>query len=82
MARTILRESSKRQPTRPQSHDEDSWGLLYGVGINYQVNPRTRVRLNWEQNDQLSVGLNLGGGIGFYEVGGSRLVSLGFDYRL
>jgi hypothetical protein len=40
-----------------------------------------RVRLNWEQNDQLSVGLALGGGVGFYELGSSSLTSLGLDYR-
>jgi outer membrane receptor protein involved in Fe transport len=61
--------------------DESSFGFLYGVGINYQLNPHTRLRLNWEQNDQLSIGLALGGGVGFYELGSSRLTSLGFDYR-
>ena len=45
------------------------------------MNPRTRIRLNWEENDQLALGLNLGGGIGFYELGSARLTSLGLDYR-
>lgn len=63
------------------SSDEDSFGFLYGVGLNYQVNPRMRVRLNWEENDQLSIGLALGGGVGLYQLGSSRLTSLGLDYR-
>ena len=75
---------SARDPDVPGSavsQDESSWGLLYGAGINYQLNPRMRLRLNYEQNDQLSIGVNLGGGVGFYELGGSRLLSLGLDYR-
>ena len=75
---------SARDPDVPgstDSHDEDSWGFLYGVGLNYQVNPRIRLRLDWEQNDQLSIGLNLGGGVGFYQLGSARLTSLGIDYR-
>jgi OOP family OmpA-OmpF porin len=79
-----LSSLSARDPDVPSSEissDEDSFGFLYGVGLNYQVNPRLRVRLNWEENDQLSAGLDLGGGVGFYELGSSRLTSLGFDYR-
>ena len=75
---------SARDPDVPSSTEhssDDSWGFLYGVGINFQVNPRMRLRLNWEENDQLSIGLNLGGGVGFYDLGSSRLTSLGLDYR-
>jgi hypothetical protein len=56
----------------------------YYVGLdvgNYQLNPRMRVRLDWEQNDQLSFGLNMSGGAGVYDLGQSSLTSLGLDYR-
>ena len=62
-------------------HHDNSWGFLYGVGVNYQVTSRMRLRLNWEHNDQLSFGLNLGGGAGVYDLGSSSLTSLGLDYR-
>jgi len=80
-AQSSLRARDPDVPGSETDSDESSWGLLYGVGLNYQLNPHTRVRLNWEQNDQLSVGLYLGGGVGFYELGSSRLTSLGLDYR-
>jgi opacity protein-like surface antigen len=80
-AQSTLRAHDPDVPGSAQDSDESSWGLMYGLGINYQLNPRMRVRLNWEQNDQLSVGLYLGGGVGFYELGSSRLTSLGLDYR-
>jgi len=80
-AQSSLKARDPDVPSTATDHDESSFGFLYGVGLNYQVNPKMRVRLNWEQNDQLSVGLNLGGGVGFYELGSSRLISLGLDYR-
>jgi OOP family OmpA-OmpF porin len=80
-AQSSLKARDPDVPSSASDHDETSFGFLYGAGINYQVNPRMRVRLNWEQNDQLSVGLALGGGVGFYELGSSSLTSLGLDYR-
>jgi hypothetical protein len=55
--------------------------FLYGAGLSYQLNPRVRLRLDWEHNDQISLGLGLGGGAGVYDLGSSSLTSLGFDYR-
>jgi len=80
-SQSTLRARDPDVPATATDHDESSFGFLYGVGLNYQVNPRTRIRLNWEENDQLALGLNLGGGIGFYELGSARLTSLGLDYR-
>jgi OmpA-OmpF porin, OOP family len=80
-AQSSLKARDPDVPSSAKDGDESSFGLLYGVGFNYQLNPRMRVRLNWEQNDQLSVGLNLGGGLGFYDLGSSSLISLGLDYR-
>jgi OmpA-OmpF porin, OOP family len=80
-AQSTLRARDPDVPGAASDSDQSSWGFLYGVGINYQVNPRMRVRLSWEQNDQISIGLDLGGGVGFYELGSSRLTSLGLDYR-
>jgi OmpA-OmpF porin, OOP family len=68
------------QGSASRYHDS-SWGLVYGAGLNYQVTPRMRIRLNWEQNDQISFGLNLGGGAGVYDLNQSSLTSLGLDYR-
>lgn len=76
--------TTDRDPDIPGSgnkHDDSSWGFLYGVGVNYQVTPRMRLRLDWEQNDQISFGVNLSGGAGVYDLGSSSLTSLGLDYR-
>jgi opacity protein-like surface antigen len=81
-AQSSLKAHDPDVPASTTDHDESSFGFLYGVGVNYQLNERMRVRLNWEQNDQLALGLNLGGGVGFYELGSARLISLGLDYRL
>jgi len=80
-AQTTMRARDPDVPSSAVDHEESSFGFLYGLGLDYQLNPHTRIRLNWEQNDQLSVGLGLGGGVGFYELGSSRLISLGLDYR-
>jgi len=80
-AQTRLRARDPEVPSATNDSDEDGWGFMYGFGVNYQVNPRMRVRLNWEHNDQIAVGLYLGGGVGFYELGNSRLTTLGLDYR-
>lgn len=80
-AQSSLQARDPDVPGTTTDNDQSSWGFLYGVGINYQVNPRMRVRLNWEQNDQISIGLNLGGGVGVYQLGSSSLLSLGLDYR-
>jgi OmpA-OmpF porin, OOP family len=64
-----------------EKHDDASWGVLYGAGINYQVTPRLRARLNWERNEQIEFGLGLGGGATVFDLGSSSLTSLGVDYR-
>jgi len=80
-AQTSMRARDPDVPSSAEDSNDSTWGLMYGLGINYQLNPRMRIRLDWEQNDQLDVGLYLGSGLAFYELGSSRLTSLGLDYR-
>jgi opacity protein-like surface antigen len=76
--------TSERDPDVPgsaRSFDDSSWGLLYGAGLSYRLSPRMTLALNWERNDQIEFGVNLGGGAGVYDLGSSSLTSLGFAYR-
>lgn len=62
-------------------NQERSWGFMYGAGLSYKINPHWSASLDWERNDQLSLGLALSGGAGVFELGSSSLTSLGVAYR-
>jgi OOP family OmpA-OmpF porin len=55
--------------------------LAYGLGVSYEVNPRLSVGLEFSEYEQLGLGLGFGGGPAIFDLGSSRLASLGITYR-
>lgn len=55
--------------------------LMYGLGVSYEINPRFSIGLEFSEYEQVDVGLGLGGGIAIFDLGSSRLASLGLTYR-
>jgi OmpA-OmpF porin, OOP family len=76
--------TSERDPDVPSSaanYSNSGWGLHYGAGLGYQLNPRMALSLDWARYDQIDLGLTIGGAPGAYTVNTSSLASLGFTYR-
>jgi hypothetical protein len=76
--------SSERDPDRPETARRDRFvgmAFQYGVGFAYQLNPRMKLSLDWNEYDLIAFGPSLGGGVGIYDSGSYRLTSLGFAYR-
>lgn len=76
--------SSERDPDRPETVRKDRFtgmAFQYGVALSYQLNPRMKLSLNWNEYDLIAFGPSLGGDVALYDSGSYRLTSLGFAYR-
>lgn len=76
--------TSERDPNLPASsrrYSDTNAGLMYGVGLAYSFNPRADAELSWSEFDQLGLGLDIGGGAAVFDLGSSKLLSLGVRYR-
>jgi opacity protein-like surface antigen len=62
-------------------YSDSNAGLMYGAGVSFAFSARVEAELSWSEFDQLGLGLNLGGGAAVFDLGSSRLLSLGARYR-
>jgi opacity protein-like surface antigen len=66
--------------SRVRSSDTNT-ALMYGLGVSYEITPRLGVGLEFSEYEQIGLGLGLGGGPAIFDLGSSRLASLGITYR-
>lgn len=62
-------------------YSDSSLGFSYGVGLRYEISPQWNLSVDWQQFDQVDLGLGFRGGASFYDLGSSALTSLGVTYR-
>jgi opacity protein-like surface antigen len=55
--------------------------LMYGLGLSYEINPRLSAGLEFSEYQQVGLGLGFGVSPAIFDLGSSRLASLGLTYR-
>jgi OOP family OmpA-OmpF porin len=80
-ARVSTREQSSVAGELASRSSDTNVALQYGLGVSYQLNARLGLGLDWAQYDQIGLGLGLYGGPAVFDLGSSKLLSLGVTYR-
>jgi OOP family OmpA-OmpF porin len=80
-ARVSTREQSSVAGEPAGRSSDTNVALQYGLGVSYQLNARFGLGLDWAQYDQIGLGLGIYGGPAVFDLGSSKLLSLGLTYR-
>jgi OmpA-OmpF porin, OOP family len=73
-------QESGNPGTRVRSSDTNT-ALYYGLGVSYEITPRLSTGIEFAEYEQVGLGLGFSGGPAIFDLGSSRLLSLGLTYR-